>query len=147
MKHDLDNGKHVTGLSASDIGAIVGLWNAAVEDFKKRPEPTQKDLASLLTQMRGELRYKFRDAMLKIGKKLPHRPGGAPKALTATERDRILQLVAGCVQAGQTPAEAVRTLATRFGVSTKTIQRWWHRKQDELRSKSECEAPGRPRQD
>jgi hypothetical protein len=76
MQRETTEGKPPTEFNGYEIGATIGLWKHAEEDYSRLPEPSAQDRDKLLADIRGKLRYKLRDAILDIGQQMPHRPGG-----------------------------------------------------------------------
>lgn len=117
---------------------MVSQLYAQIEaQWDRESEPSPKELENLLERLRGKFRYKLRDVTLMVGKKMPHRPGGAPKKLKPADSARMLRLLGQCIESGDTYPEAVGKMAKRFQVSTKTIHRESRAQRQQVKKKRE----------
>jgi len=66
--------------------------------------------------------------VLEHSKKLPHRPGGAPRKLTLEQKNKASELVGIFMGRGSSFREALSQVARKFKVSPRTIQRAWQAK-------------------
>jgi hypothetical protein len=107
-----------------EIGASIGIWSEIEQGLRKQPEPTQQELEELIRRA-PQLPHMVRKLLPKLRKAIPHDPGGAPAKLDAKQKARAVQLVGTLMGRGDSYSEALQNVATRFGVSSKTIQRAW----------------------
>lgn len=103
---------------------VVQLWEGLHTRLDNAPEPKPEVLEKDIREVR-EMAYVLRDQLLKVGRELPHRPGGAKPKLDSRAKKRACQLIGTMMGEGDSLSDAIAKVAVRFEVSEKTIRRAW----------------------
>jgi hypothetical protein len=93
--------------------------------LKGNPEPEPRELKEL-SQIHDEVMYLMRKDLPIVAKRLPHPPGGRPQALNSKESQDACQEVGNLILAGMNAVDAIKRVATRWEVSTRTMRRVWN---------------------
>ena len=99
----------------------------------KEPEPTSRELGAMVESIRlfpYTLRRVFPDAAKEAAKKLPHQPGGRPKALDVDDYPRVCKTIGKLLAEGVKLRDAQQRVALREDVSLRTIQRAWQKRSE-----------------
>ena len=121
---DVEHGRDHGNAEITAAGIVVGMWHRLERTYRDKPEPTHRELERFLQDIK-EAAFEIRDEIDEIKKKMPHRSGGAPKALTDEEKIKVCRLIGQMLGDGHSYPEGVKAMAERFNVSTKTIERTW----------------------
>jgi hypothetical protein len=106
-----------------------------LEDILNRmSEPTPQELKTIVSELKGKLRYEIRPIMvqatLEIKKRVPRkRGGGRRKALAPQEESQACDEVSKLTRQKVPYKIALVRVGLRFGVSARTIQRAWQRRE------------------
>lgn len=114
--------KHVTRAYLA-----IAVFSTMEGAYRKQPELTAAQFHDFLVKIR-DLRFLIRDEILEIGKKMPHRLGGAKPKLNLKEKHRLCKLIGELMVGGRTHSEAVIITAERYSVSKRTIERIWEKR-------------------
>ena len=95
--------------------------------FAKEPEPTARELSAVVESIRL-FPYTLRSAAKEAAKKLPHQPGGRPKALEVDDYPKVCKVIGNLLAEGVKLRDAQQRVALREDVSLRTIQRAWQKR-------------------
>jgi hypothetical protein len=102
---------------------MTGLKTALVRE----PEPTPEQLEAIVGAIRL-LPYQVRKAVVEVGKKLPHSPGGRPRVLTPQDGREICAQIGALLGQGVSLSDAVRQMAAKHNVGEITVRRVWQKR-------------------
>jgi hypothetical protein len=117
----------------------VGFLLQTQKDLANMNEPSPKELEQTLANIKGKLRYRFREPLTSslkdLKRKLPHRPGGGrTPALTPEQKSEACDSVAAHIRQRVPLRDALVRVAQEFtarlghNVGARTIQRAWRRR-------------------
>jgi hypothetical protein len=109
---------------------------ASIENILNRmSEPTAQELETIISELRGKLRYEIRPMMDKLAReiktRLPRRrSGGRGPALTSKQKSEACDAVADLMRKKVPYKTALVRVGVRFVVSARTIQRAWQKRDE-----------------
>jgi hypothetical protein len=106
--------------------ARIGLKAGIKASFTEFPEPTKEKLLQVLAMINAlkEGPHQARTLFMKVAKDLPHAPGGPLKKIKSKEEATVCAEIIA-LRAEMDTREAIRRVASKHGVSERTIYRIW----------------------
>lgn len=106
-----------------------GFRSVFVSKLQGQPEPSREDLSRLIISLRTGA-FNLRKTLLERAKALPMERGGRPKLLKKNQEAELNARIAEQLSQGVEKPDAIRSAATKYGVSIWTAKRAWKRFQD-----------------
>ena len=103
-----------------------GMRSFFISKLQEQPEPTREDLSKAITGLRRGA-FSLRKALMKQAKTLPAERGGRPKLLTKHQEAALNARISEQLSQGVDKTDAIRSAATKYGVSIWTVKRAWQR--------------------
>ena len=114
------------------VMAREGVRSIFLSRLEGLPEPNTEDLSRMLVAFRSGLSI-FRKTMLERARALPAERGGRPKLLKKNQEANLNARISEQLSQGVEKTDAIRSAATRYGVSVWTAKRAWQRFQTSTR--------------
>ena len=104
----------------------IGLKAGMKESFKEYPEPSKEKLAESLALIKAlkDSPHMARKLLIGTGKQLPHAPGGPLRKIKPEEEGTVCAEIMALRPHCDT-REAIQRVASKRGVSERTIYRIW----------------------
>jgi hypothetical protein len=115
-------------------GIHIGILTGFIDVLNRMSEPNPQELENMVTEMRAHLRYAIRPALTKaieqIKKQSLRMPGGGRhSALTREQQSQACDEMATLIRKKGPYKIALIRIGLRFGVSSRTVQRTWQRRE------------------
>lgn len=116
-----------TPLSSKEKQVVrVGLKGGFKQTFEEYPEPTKEKLSKAFAMINAlkSTPHKLRKLFMETAKELPHAPGGPRRKIKPEEETTVCAEIL-VLRAQYDTREAIRHVASKHGVSERTIYRIW----------------------
>lgn len=122
-------------LTAIIVGGVRAGVARALDDAE---EPTADGLQQIFSEMKAipyAIRRPAAKAFRGAVKELPHPPGGRPRSLSDEKIREVIDAVAELNRRGVRLAVSYKRVASRIGISPRTIQRVWQDRKQRFQDK------------
>lgn len=112
--------------SKEKVVVRIGLKGGMKQTLKKYPEPSKDKLSqvfAMINALKGTP-HKLRELLEETAKELPHAPGGARKKIKPEEETTVCAEIIA-LRAEYDTRDAIRRVASKRGVSERTVYRVW----------------------